>query len=214
VKMKNRTRIEYIANDFAIDEFENEAWSKAADIEIDKYWSGDPAVIGRRAKVKMLWSSSAFYVRFEANQAEPLVVSETPILDTKTKELWDRDVCEIFIAPDAENSSKYFEFEIAPTGEWIDISIHQTPDGRITDFAYHSGLKSAAKIKDGKIWMALKIDFSAFNRTPLVGDIWKGNLFRCIGKGKTRGYLAWQPTKTKKPNFHVPTAFGEFEFTK
>jgi Carbohydrate family 9 binding domain-like len=214
VKMKNRARIEYISDDFAVEEFENEAWSKAEDIGIDKQWSGDPAAIGRRAKAKMLWSSSALYVRFEANQAEPLVVNETPNLDTKTKELWDRDVCEIFVAPDAENSRKYFEFEIAPTGEWIDISIHQTPEGRVTDFAYHSGMKSAAKIEDVKIWMALKIDFTAFNGTPSVGDIWKGNLFRCIGKGKTRGYLAWQPTKTKKPNFHVPTAFGEFEFTK
>jgi hypothetical protein len=214
VKMKNRARIEYVSNDFAVEEFENEAWSKVENIEIDKYWSGDPAVIGRRAKAKMLWSNSALYVTFEANQAEPLVVSETPNLDTKTKELWDRDVCEIFVAPNAENSQKYFEFEIAPTGEWIDISIHQTPEGRITDFAYHSGMKSAAKIEDGKIWMALKIDFAAFNGTPSVGDIWKGNLFRCIGKGKTRGYLAWQPTKTKKPNFHVPSAFGEFEFTK
>ena len=27
------------------------------------------------------------------------------------------------------------------------------------------------------------------------------------GKG-TRLYLAWSPTKTAKPNFHVPEAFG------
>ena len=28
----------------------------------------------------------------------------------------------------------------------------------------------------------------------------------------TRGYLAWRPTLTKSPNFHVPSKFGNFRF--
>jgi len=75
-------------------------------------------------------------------------------------------------------------------------------------------MQSAAKIEQDKVVMAIKIPFSALGRTPKAGDIWLGNLFRCVGKDPTRGYLAWQPTKTKEPAFHVPKAFGEFQFVK
>jgi Carbohydrate family 9 binding domain-like len=212
--MKKLIKIVHILNDFSVDEFENESWAKAEEVAIDKYWSGDPAPIGRRSQVKLLWSQTALYVRFEANQSEPLVINATPNLASKTNELWNRDVCEIFIAPDAEEAQKYFEFEIAPTGEWIDIKIHLKPDGRITDLNYDSEMTSAAKIETDKIWMTIKVDWKAFSKIPEVGEVWKGNLLRCVGSGKTRGYLSWQPTKTKKPNFHVPAAFGDFEFTK
>src|SRR2546421_560042 len=35
---------------------------------------------------------------------------------------------------------------------------------------------------------------------------------RDVGKNPDRGYLAWQATKTPKPNFHVPQVFGWLVF--
>ena len=198
--------------DFSIGEFDNENWKKAEKISIENYWSGEKANAGRHATAKLLWSDNALYVRFEANQTEPLVVSETPDLKSKTIGLWDRDVCEIFVAPNPSELNKYFEFEIAPTGEWIDLAICQLPEKRETDFNYNSEMKSAAKIGDDKILTAIKIQWKAFGKTPKANDVWKGNLFRCIGSGETRGYLAWQATKTEQPNFHVPELFGELKF--
>jgi len=205
-------KIAHIEKDFLIGEFDNESWEKAQEIAVENYWSGEKANFGRHAKAKLLWSDSAFYVRFEANQTEPLVVSKAPNLKSKTKGLWDRDVCEIFVAPNSKEPNKYFEFEIAPNGEWIDLEIHRMSDERKTDLDYQSGMESAAKIEIGKVLMAMKIKWKAFGKTPKVKDIWKGNLFRCVGSGETRGYLAWSPTKTEMPNFHIPEAFGEFEF--
>lgn len=208
-----RIKIARIETDFSIGEFENANWKSAPEITIENYWSGKRAEVGRRARAKLLWSDSALYVRFEAAQNEPLVLSETPNLKTKTVGLWDRDVCEIFVAPDFDKPEKYYEFEIAPTGEWIDLAIEISADGkRETDFDYDSEMQSAARIETNKILSAIKIEWKAFGKTPKVGDVWRGNLFRCVGEGKTRGYLAWQPTKTDAPNFHVPEAFGEFEF--
>jgi len=207
-----RINIPHIENDFLIKEFDHEFWRKGQEVLIESYWSGKKAASGRHAKAKLLWSDSAFYVRFEANQTEPLVVSKAPNLKSKTKGLWDRDVCEIFVAPNPKESNKYFEFEIAPNGEWIDLEIHRMSDERKTDLDYQSGMESAAKIEIGKVLMAMKIEWKAFGKTPKVKDIWKGNLFRCVGSGETRGYLAWSPTKTEMPNFHIPEAFGEFEF--
>ncbi len=133
-------------------------------------------------------------------------------MKSKTNGLWNRDLCEVFIAPNPAESNKYFEFEIAPTGEWIDLAICYLPEGRETDFEYASEMKSAANIEIGKVLMAMKIEWKAFGKTPKVKDIWKGNLFRCVGSGETRGYLAWSPTKTETRDFHVPEVFGEFKF--
>jgi alpha-galactosidase len=209
-----RIKIPHIKRDFSISELDHGFWKRAKEISIENYWSGEKAVVERHAKARLLWSDSAFYIRFEANQIEPLIISKTPNLKTKTVGLWDRDVCEVFVAPNLKESNKYFEFEIAPTGEWIDLAIRQLPESRETDFEYDSGMESAPKIEVDRVWMAIKIRWNAFGKIPKANEIWKGNLFRCVGSGKTRGYLAWQPTKTEKPNFHVPEAFGEFEFVK
>jgi len=213
-KMTYKTKITHIKDDFAISELENKSWGKAKDILIDKYWSGENAPKNRQFKARLLWSDTALYVRFEANQKEPLIVSESANLTSKTRGLWDRDVCEIFLAPNKAEPRKYFEFEIAPNGEWIDLGIYQMPERRETDWDYESGMQSKSLIGKDKIWMAIKVEWKAFGKTPKAGDVWLGNIFRCVGKDPTRGYLAWSPTLTKEPSFHVPEKFGEFEFVK
>ncbi len=209
-----RLKVVHIADELAINKLNSDVRDKAQDVVITRYWSGVAAPATRQFKVRLLWSDTALYVRFVASQDEPLIVSDKPDLTQKIKGLWDRDVCEIFIAPRASQRNKYFEFEIAPTGEWIDLGIEVTPKARKTDWEYKSGMTSSAKIEKDRVVMAIKIPFASLGRTPKVGDIWLGNLFRCIGKDPTRGYLAWQPTKTNEPAFHVPKAFGEFQFVK
>lgn len=214
MKSTSRLTIAHIPSDFAIAKLDDKSWDKASDVSIEKYWSGEAAPAGRQFKARLLWSDTAIYIRFTAAQTEPLIVSDPPNLATKTRGLWDRDVCEIFIAPDRKAPNKYFEFEIAPNGEWIDLGIEVLPGERKTDWDYRSGVESSASIEKERIVMAIKIDFKALGKTPKAGDVWRGNLFRCVGKDPTRGYLAWQPTGTKTPAFHVPSKFGEFEFTK
>jgi len=164
-------------------------------------------------KVRMLWSAKALYVRFDAAQRGPLVVSDKPDTSKKTMRLWDRDVCELFLAPDREQPKRYAEFEIAPTGEWLDLMVDWTKD-EPRDLGYLSGMEPAVRIEKGMVTMAMKVPWTAFEKKPGPGDVWLGNLFRQVGSGDTRGYLAWQPTMTEKPNFHVPEAFGEFVFVE
>jgi alpha-galactosidase len=211
---KPKAEIRYISADFDISELDHKLWKRARSIKTEHYWSGEKAPKGRRFKTKMLWSDKALYVRFEANQDEPLVVSDEPNLKSKTRGLWERDVCEIFLAPNRDDFRRYFEFEVAPTGEWIDLGIFQKPDERITDWDYESGMKTAAKIEKDGVYMAFKVEWSAFGQTPKSGDVWAGNILRAVGKDPDRGYLAWSPTWTEKPNFHVPEKFGEFEFVR
>ena len=209
-----RLKIAHISEDFSIENLNDPAWNKASDVSVTRYWSGNKAPVGRQFKTRLLWSGTAFYVRFVANQNEPLIVSDKPDLKKKTKGLWDRDVCEVFIAPIKNERNRYFEFEIAPTGEWIDLGIEVKRTKRETDWDYASGMESAANIEKDKVVMAIRIPWKALGKAPKAGSIWLGNLFRCVGKDPTRGYLSWQATKTKEPSFHVPSKFGEFEFVK
>lgn len=205
----------YIKNinaDFAVSDVSNSQWKKADRVSVDRYWSGDKAPERQRFTARLLWSKTALYVRFEANQEERLVVSDKPDRKKKAMGLWDRDVCEIFVAPDAKEPRKYFEFEVAPTGEWLDVALDITSGTRKSDWAYKSDMEAFAKIGTGKVIMTIKIPWRAFGKTPKAGDFWLGNLLRCVGKDPGRGYLAWQPTMTKEPAFHVPEKFGEFRF--
>jgi hypothetical protein len=209
---EDHLEIKHIVTDFPITELDNKNWDRAEAVNVTTYWSGEMASEGRHFTARLLWSDKALYVRFEAAQQEPLIISEKPDLSKKTLGLWDRDVCEIFIAPDPATPNKYYEFEIAPTGEWVDLGIEVRPDKRVTDWDYSSRMTSAARVDKNKIISAIRIEWKSLGRTPKVGESWRGNLFRCVGKDPNRGYLAWRPTFTKEPAFHVPKRFGKFEF--
>jgi alpha-galactosidase len=204
--------IQHIPHELAVGALDHPAWFSASETLINRYWSGDEAPSERHFKTRLLWSQTALYVRFEARQQEPLVVNADPDLTSKTIGLWERDVCEIFIATDRHQPNKYLEFEVAPTGEWLDLIIELKAGERITDWEYSSQMQTAAQIRDGSVVMAIIVPFASLATPPRAGDIWLGNIFRCVGTGPARGYLAWQPTETEEPNFHVPTKFGQLKF--
>lgn len=200
-------------------ELDHAEWERARAVRLTRYWSGAQAPPERHAEARIIWTDEALSVRFICRQSEPLIVNPSPRLERKTIGLWERDVCEIFIAPDTTDPERYFEFEAAPTGEWLDLAIRQTPDERLTDWDYHSGMTTAARIDVDSITIAIRIPLSALiqtnsRRPPRAGDTWRVNLYRCIGGGDARGYLAWQPTETPEPSFHAPHKFGWLSFGK
>ena len=212
--MKTAT-VSYSSEDLSVSDWKNDFWKDCPKIEIKNYWSGKSAGADRKSEFKMAWTENAFFVRFTGNQEEPLNINSGVNLTQKNIKLWERDVFEIFIAPDAKNIRRYFEFEVAPTGEWLDLKMQVSPNGeRQPDFDYNSNMEVSAGILSNEIWAMMKIGWKAFGEKPKAGDVWRGNLFRCVGIGKERGYLAWQPTKTAEPDFHVPDKFGRFEFIK
>lgn len=195
-----------------VGDFEHAAWGAARPASVARYWSGEEAPVERRAEARLVWTDAALGVRFEYRQAEPFVLSAAPRLDRKTLGLWDRDVCEIFVAPDANAPERYFEFEAAPTGEWLDLAVHLTARGRETDWHFRSGMTAAARVEGERVLIAMRIPWKGLGRVPRAGDRWRVNLFRCVGAGDTRGYVAWQPTHTPEPSFHVPEKFGRIRF--
>jgi hypothetical protein len=62
------------------------------------------------------------------------------------------------------------------------------------------------------VTIGLRIPWSEKIPKPQRGEEWRVNLFRCVGPESEQRYLAWQPTETSQPNFHVPEAFGWLRF--
>ncbi len=196
-----------------VGDFDSAEWQRAEAVPITRYWSGEPAPAARHAEARLLRTDDALLVRFMCRQDEPLIINLTPQTEEKTIGLWDRDVCEIFVVPDGEEPDRYYEFEVAPTGEWLDLEIRHTSQGRETNFQFRSGMTVAAHVAEDGVRLAMRIPWEAFGRAPeRENEAWRANLLRCVGAGETRGYLAWRPTRTAIPDFHVPEVFGKLIF--
>jgi len=202
----------HIGRSLSEDDFDNLIWDQCQPVRIEHYWSGEPAMASRHAEARVCWSSEALHVRFVGMQQEPLIVSENARTDKKTLGLWDRDVCEIFLAPNSSEPWRYFEFEAAPTGEWVDLGITVKPSGRETDWDFASGFTTAARLKQEQLLVGMRIPWSKAIPKPKAGDEWCVNVFRCVGPEAPERYLAWRPTRTEEPNFHIPEAFGTLRF--
>lgn len=214
-----------VSNDIAVASYlggdvvptlDDAAWSRCASVPVARYWSGGTAPPARHAEARVMWTDDLLCVRFDAAQGEPLIINDAPQTEGKTMGLWNRDVCEIFVAPFADTPHTYFELEVAPTGEWVDLKVEWTPDERRTDWNYASGMTVEARIETGTVKMLMRVAWKAFGVSrPQVGDEWRANFLRCVGvdtADDVRGYLAWQPTYSATPNFHIPQAFGRMRF--
>lgn len=213
--MQNDSTIaaQFTKTSVGVADFDHSAWATAQPTYIHRYWSGAEAPPSRQAEARLIWSAESLTARFKCNQIEPLVINPLPQLREKTIGLWERDVCELFIAPQSETPSRYLEFEVAPTGEWLDLAIEFIDGVRHTDWKFHSWIKAAARVSKDEVIIAMQIPWSQSLPKPNAADVWRANLFRCTGLGNER-YLAWQPTGTPEPLFHVPEAFGWIKFVE
>ena len=201
----------YTSVDVQPTEFDYPGWDKTSPITIRQRWSGVTAPASQHCEVRLLWSDRALLVRYVCRQTERPLIQENAPLDRKTIGLWDTDVCEIFITPACDAPNHYYEFEAAPNGAWVDLGITIGPDERETDWEFQSGMTTAAHISDDILTIVIRIPWSEKLPRPQMGDEWRVNLFRCAGTGDER-YLAWQPTHTPEPYFHVPEVFGRLRF--
>ena len=129
---------------------------------------------------------------------------------------WESDVVEVFLRP--ESCDDYFEIGVGPLGQYL--AAHVIKPRVDVDFQWTSGLRATAKINEEKrIWQAFCavpfqpiIEASFLAKLPEVGAAWRLNLCRITGEEGKREYLAWRPTFSKQPNFHVVSAFGNLIF--
>jgi len=171
-------------------------------------WQGKNPDSARQTEVRILWSQQMLYLRLECHYRE-LYVFEDSEPNGRRDHLWDRDVAEAFLQPDPSRPRFYREFEVSPNGMWIDLDIF--PGGKAD---LKSGLqRSVAVNAESHIWTAeLATPIRALTTQFDSTKKWRANFYRIEGSREPRAYLAWQPTGTATPNFHVPGAFGSLRF--
>ena len=191
------------------------AWTNAGTAVIVKDCSRRIDYPDLATKVRGFWTNRSLYLLFACpyrslNRFEP-----GPDGQDRDK-LWDRDVVEVFLGDDWKNIRHYREYEIAPTGERVDLAINL--DGGGEGRMWNSGWDTRARIDDAaKIWYtSAKIPLASVSATSVVaGTRWRLNLYRIDGDGPDaqRRFLCWQPTcvVNRDPN-HVPEAFGTLVF--
>jgi hypothetical protein len=170
-----------------------------------------------KTEIRGFWTASDLYLLFVCPYRS-LNVFLPPQNDQPRRKLWDRDVVEIFLGDDWDNIRHYREFEIAPTGDWIDLAIDL--DRRGQDRNWRSGWKTTARIEEqAKIWYAAcRIPLKSVSEKEVrPGTRWRANLYRIDGEGpdSQRRFLCWQPTcaANRDPN-HVPENFGTLIFVE
>jgi hypothetical protein len=117
--------------------------------------------------------------------------------------LWERDVVEVFLSPDTNAPGRYFEFEVAPTGEKLDLSI--TPESKA--MAWNSGFEAVARVDRARerwtVEMRIPLEAVGLSGMP-EGTQCRLNLYRNDRAGHT--FLAWSPTASGTA--HRPEKFG------
>src|ERR1700760_4420885 len=189
------TEATHSATDFMPDgDLSKPVWKKAKWVEFDHDPTGkteNPAVATRVAAV---WSERFVYFAF-SGKYESLNVYEGEDISKERWELWNRDVVEVFLNPQPERITHYYEFEVAPNNQWIDLEIEKTKTP-FNDAAWNSGFEHATKIDEkNHVWSTeMRIPLSAVGVSRITsGDMWRVNFFRAAGHGgdEKRTFLAW-----------------------
>lgn len=184
---------------------------------MDKDCSRQISYPNLKTEMRAFWTDTDLYLLFRC----PYTVLNLFLPADNRKErkgLWDRDVVEMFLGDDWTNIRHYREFEIAPTGDWVDLAIDLDRKDDGGALKWNSGWQTMARIdKDRKVWYAAaKIPLSAVSvKRVESGTKWRMNLYRIDGLGEDpqRHFLCWQPTcvQNRDPN-HVPEHFGTLVF--
>jgi len=184
------------------------AWAQAQPVSFNSDWQDKNADPQLETEVRLMWTPASLFLRFHCRY-RTLTVFDDSAANGRRDHLWDRDVAEVFLQPHPSQPRHYWEFEIAPNGMWIDLDV--SPSG-LADLK--SGLTRSVQIDAKKqIWTAeLAIPMRSFTAYFDPTKAWRVNFYRVEGKTEPRQYLAWQPTHTPQPNFHVPKAFGTLRF--
>jgi len=192
------------------------SWKGAKWAEFDHDASGKSHYPEARTRVASLWTETHIYFAF-SSRYDSLNIYEGEDSKAERWQLWDRDVVEVFLNPQPERVNHYFEFEVAPNNQWIDLEIDKTKQP-FNDASWDSGFAHATHLDaERHIWTAeMRIPLSSMNVKEMhPGVEWRVNFFRAAGKGEDshRKFLAWSAILEGK-TFHVPTRFGILKLVK
>jgi uncharacterized protein (DUF362 family) len=180
-------------------------WTAAKPIVFATDWAGHATKTS--TQVRVLWSPKGLYMLWELDGASTFTDQHRPI-DTERIDLYEENCVELFLTPDPANRQRYFEIELGPFGHFFDILVDRSKKPR-ADNAWSAGLRIGTQRDEAKQHVVIEV---AIESPDVLAALVPSaalplGLYRMEGQGK-REYLAAFPTRTPKPSFHVPEAFG------
>lgn len=160
------------------------------------------------------WTRKYLYLAFWCRY-RTLNIFQGEDLGPKRWQLWERDVVEAFINPQPERVSHYYEFEVAPNNQWIDLEI-DLDRNPFMNAKWNSGFEHATRINAVRhVWTAeLRIPVVSM-MGPMIhqGVQWRINFYRCDGPwaNNTRREMSWGSLPANG-SFHQPGSFGVLRF--
>lgn len=190
-------------------------WKHAEKVVFDTSYLPGETFPESRTEVASLWTKTHLYFAFSSKYTELCTyVGEDASLERWG--LWERDVVEVFINPFPERMNSYYEFEVAPNNQWVDLYI-DLDKNPFCDMIWNSGFDHATSIDElNGLWCCeIRIPLSSLGANRIEpGMEWRINFYRCDRSGDAahRRSLAWSPTTVA--NFHTPECFGLIRFEK
>ena len=195
---------------------QKEVWKTADWVRMDHDMSGQKHYPQSETEIATVWTPHYVYFAYRC-QYNTLNVFEDVDPAVEKWELWNRDVVEVFLNPQPERVSHYYEFEVSPNNLWIDLVINkdQSP---FNDASWDSGFDHATHVDPAHhVWTCeMRIPVASMGAKEIAaGAEWRLNMFRADGPGEDhqRRFLSWS-TIPEGGTFHVPTRFGIIQFAK
>ncbi|MGA2046144.1 MAG: carbohydrate-binding family 9-like protein [Terracidiphilus sp.] len=196
---------------------EKEFWTGTNRIRFDEAGFSRTRHPEARTLLASRWTRQYLYLAFWCHY-QNLNTYEGEDAGPERWQLWEKDVVEAFINPTPNRPSHYYEFEVAPNNQWLDLEIDLTqhPFGNPK---WNSGFLHETRIDAQRhVWtveMRIPIVSMAAAAAHPITE-WKVNFYRCDGaeSGTSRRMLSWGalPLNLPENSFHQPDSFGILRF--
>ncbi len=194
------------------------AWAGAAPaVTLQFLWDSQTGA-KQETRARVVWDAQAFYVGFDADDADINAVFEQ-----RDDPTYRDDAVEIFINPDPKQDAVYYGFEMNARGVLYDyLNYNSRTLFKRWDA---TGVKIATSIRgtlnnrndSDKGWsLEAAIPWANFEelsrRPPVAGTVWKANFNRWDGVQPNRRMSIWSDPQNAESWPHVPSRFGELAF--
>lgn len=164
-----------------------------------------PAV--QQTAVRVCADAHMLYLRFDCDDRD-IWAGYT----RRDQPIYDEEVVELMISPGPAAPTRYYEFEVSPTGVLFDALIENPGTGH-ANIAVHTGWDCAGlrwlagqDQPAGRWWAALAIPWASIGGPA---QLWRANFYRIERpRDGPPEYSCWSPTMTEPADFHRPAHFG------
>lgn len=118
---------------------------------------------------------------------------------------YEFDVVELFVTADANSRPCYYEFEVSPYNQGLQVNVFEPRQ------EFHLGVKNGfehtATITENGWEAEIKIPLSTLGKDLGKTPRLTGNAFAALGEKDARVYWSLFKLPSGRPDFHVPSAF-------